>query len=179
MLADDDLEALSVWLKEDMEFDQQFESKSPWEFGECLNPVKLLTRNIDFAPGADEGRALLWRGIHRLRFTAWAQGRFIAIIDMGTPVEGRDYNVRYADGSMAVDGKLPQSMMSGAAGRPMTELLPHPLFNGIRWSDDQSGDFLKGPSVDIALGVRPGKALQALAQNMRSDMLDAARQMSF
>lgn len=181
MLDDDELDRLAGWLA----------PETP--FMEKMAFSRLVRQHVP-APPAD-GAADLWTGVHRIVFHAWADRRFIAMVDFGKPpasdLEG--YRTRYADGHLVLGSGnpddrhsvIPDTVLAAAAGSPMTALLPHPMFDGLHWADDQDpgvvepifgkgpatprpATMLKGPEVDIPLGVDPGARFAQFARERRA-----------
>lgn len=174
ILTDEQLKALSEWLTP--------ETKSMTEFT-CERP--------------DESSPVypLWNNVDAVKFHAWAQGRFVVMLDLGGKLADHDFgfNVRYVDSAMVmgtgVAGKpatIPESIKIAAQGRPMTEMLAHPIFHGIHWESDipetgsvtsiTSQKTLTGPGCLIPLGSKPGRNFRSLALKRRQTLLSVLPQ---
>lgn len=142
---------------------------------EWLNqPLAFMDKFQSTRPDATSDAWTLWKGIDDIVFHAWADDRFIAVIKMG----GGD-GLQYGDATLGVGGEMPETLRVGASGRPMTELLPHPIFDGLSWSDTQEADakWLTGPTVDIELGSSAGSRLARLVADRREDIYASAQAM--
>lgn len=159
-------------------------------------------------PDASTPRSALWKGIDTLTFHAWDGVRsndFTAHIDMGgtSPSDPEGFVYRYAGGSLFMGsgdpdnraGAISESVLLAASNAPMTELLPHPIFAGLKWQADQdpgvippafgkgpgtprTATTLKGPPVDVGLSKVPGTAFAKLVEQRRAAFVEAVLELN-
>ena len=99
-------------------------------------------------PTAHPPLATMWEGVDTVTLRALAHGRLVVDISFATATGGL---ARYADGRFEGTIDLPDTLLTALAGGPITRLLDHPLFEGLRFMDElQAGD-VAGPPSDVRL----------------------------
>lgn len=143
----------------------------------------------------------LWKGIKKISFYHWAKSRFTAYIEFNSE-DGK--TVKYADGFLVVEGQrtveyvdnnlvlmdsgkdieIPDVLRTSLPGRPITDIIAHPLFHGLKCNENQDdGNIfqnkvlqIKGPDAcdDFMAHNFEDKVLPK-AMERRAEMLDVAR----
>lgn len=204
MLDDAQLDHLATWLEDDRAFMDQLGFEISREDREDHGIEGFRRMRAAQAPDPTEPRSRLWSGIGSIVFHAWADGRFFASIEMGAAIAEADgspirqvarHAFRYADATLVMASTspgemyadMPETLVAAAAGQPMTGLLAHPIFDGLDWAAEQPEPsaasagrslYLRGPAVDMPLGVHPGTRLATLARLHRPKLIGALIRMT-
>lgn len=143
----------------------------------------------------------LWKGIKKISFYHWAKSRFTAYIEFNSE-DGK--TVKYADGFLVVEGErtveyvdnnlvlmdsgkdieIPDVLKASLPERPITDIIAHPLFHGLKFNKNQEEENtfrnkvlqIRGPdSFDDFMAHNFEDKVLPKAIERRAEMLEVAK----
>lgn len=188
LITEDQLQGLENWINE-KNLSEAFPINRPFK-------VNMPHKEHEVYP--------LWNGIGQIYFSAWIDKSITANIHMGKKFDMEaGYEINYWAAEFAMFHpkpekspkriRLPDTMVTGMAGKPMTGILEHPIFHGLNWQEEQEYELyqdpvnpfqkklpddarngyrkMKGPIPHILLGVNPGAEMVRLIREKRNEVI--------